>query len=177
MATPTIYHMDAASLFVGDDPTNALTLELKGVKIGSLVEKTRSHMPGGGPMGVKLGMRKLEPPEPSFKAEGLNPGVMPHFMPGEPTMYTVRGNIRDLTGQRDIAAKALIRGRLTNIDIGEWGTDDGIQSDYKIDEIIYYQMFFDGVEQWYFNLSEGYLGVRINGRQVFSQVAANLGLV
>lgn len=178
MAAATVFHVDAATLFVGDDdPTNSQHLVLKGVKMPTLTEKTRDHSPGGGPMAIKLGMRKLEALEPTFKLEGLNPSVQNKFMPPSRTMYTMRANIRDVVQQRDIAMKAIIEGRLQEFDMGEFGTDDSVESDYKLSEVMYYQVIFDGQEKWYYSFAEGYAGVRIDGAQVFRQVAANLGLV
>lgn len=178
MAAATIFHADAATLFVGDeDPTNSQHLVLKGVKIPALTERTRDHTPGGAPMSIALGTRKIEAPEPTFKLEGVNPTVMNKFMPGTRTMYTMRANIRDVAAQKDIAMKAIINGKLSEVDMGEFGTDDGVETDYKLSEVVYYQVFFGTQEKWYFNFFEGYGGVRIDGNQVFRSVAANLGLV
>lgn len=178
MAAATALHVDAATLYVGDDdPTNSQHLVLKGVKLPPLREKTREHSPGGAPMSINLGMRKLEALEPTFKLEGINPTVQNKFMPQVRTMYTMRANIRDVVQQRDIAMKAIIEGRLQEVDMGDFGTDDAVESDYKITEVMYYQVFFDNQEKWYFSFAEGYAGARIDGAQIFRQVAANLGLV
>lgn len=178
MAAATVMHVDAATLFVGDDdPTNSQHLVLKGVKLPTLSEKTRDFAPGGGPVALKLGMRKLEAPEVSFKLEGINPTVMNKFMPPVRTMYTMRANIRDIVKQRDIAMKAIIQARMQEVDMGEFGGSDGVETDYKLTEVMYYQVFFDGVEKYYLSIPEGYAGVRIDGLQVFGQIAANLGLV
>lgn len=178
MAAPGILHVDAATLFVGDDdPTNSLHQVIKGVKLPPITEKTRDHAPGGGPMGVKLGMRKIEALEPTFKAEGINPTVKNKLFPGTRTMYTMRANIRDIGRQVDIPLKAIISARLMEVDMDEFGTDDSLETSYKLAEVMYYQVFIDNTERWYFNFDEGYAGVRIDGQPVFRQVAANLGLV
>lgn len=178
MAASTVFHVDAATLFVGDDdPTNSQHLVLKSVKLPTLTEKTRDHSPGGGPVSVKLGMRKIEAPEPTFKLEGINPTVMNKFMPPTRTMYTMRANIRDVVQQTDIAMKAIIQGRMMEVDMGDFGTDESVESDYKISEVLYYQVFFDNQEKYYFSFPEGYAGVRVDGQQVFRQMAANLGLL
>lgn len=178
MAAASVYHADAATLFVGDDdPTNSLHLVLKGVKIPALTEKTRGYSPGGGPVAIELGMRKIEAPKPTFKLEGPNPSVMNKFMLPQRQMYTMRANIRDVAAQRDIAMKAIIQARMLEVDMSEFGTDDGVESDYQLSEVFYYQVFFDEQEKFYFNFLEGYAGVRIDGLQVFRSVASNLGLV
>ncbi|WEJ60251.1 phage major tail tube protein [Devosia sp. FJ2-5-3] len=178
MAAATINHIDAATIFVGDDdPTNSQHLVMKGVKLATLTERLRDFSPGGAPMGLQLGMRKLEALEMTFKLEGLNPSVRPKFMPLQRTVYTVRANVRDIARQVDLPFKAIVEGRMTQIEMGELGTDDGVESDYRISEIFYWQTFLNNQELEYFSALEGYPGVRINGVQVFRTVAANLGLV
>ena len=175
----TLYILDAAALFLGDeDPTDAETITIKSVKIPALKEKTKSHMGGGATMEVNLGMRALEPLEFTFKLEGFNPKAMGQLMPAAGRLkYTVRGSIRDVKAGTDIGVRAIIDGRMTSYEPSEFSRDQGIESDYMFAEIMGYQLFLNDVEKFYFDYFGGFTGVRIDGDQPFRGVARNLGLI
>lgn len=176
----TIFHMDSANLFVGDDdPTNSQFLVIKDVKLPTLEESTKEHSGGGAAAAITLGMRQLNALELGFNLEGFNPDVMNKFMPigSASTKYTVRGNVRDVRTHKDIETKAIIGGRMVKVDIGEFKKDDGISTGYEIKEVLSYQLFFDGAEKFYFDYFAGMAGVRVDGQQLFLDAARNLGLV
>lgn len=175
----TLYIMDAAALFLGDeDPTDAEIITIKSVKIPALKEKTKAHMGGGATMEVNLGMRALDPLEFSFKLEGVNEKAMGQLMPVSGRLkYTVRGNIRDIKTGDDIGIRAIVDGRMTSYEPGEFSRDQGMESDYMFAEIMGYQLFVNDVEKFYFDYFGGPLGVRVNGNQIFRTQARNLGLV
>ncbi len=175
----TLYIMDAAALFLGDaDPTDAEIVTIKSVKIPALKEKTKSHMGGGATMEINLGMRALDPLEFSFKLEGFNPKAMSQLMPVAGTLkYTVRGNVRDVKAGLDIGVRAIVNGRMTSYEPGEFSRDQGMESDYMFAEIMGYQLFLNDVEKFYFDYFGGPLGVRVDGEQIFRGQARNLGLV
>ena len=176
----TILHVDLANLFVGDDdPTKSQHLVLKGVTLPQLTEKMKTHSPGGGIMDVDLGLRKMDPLKMPFKLEGLNPDVMPRFMPNgsQRIKYTMRANIRDLQTHADLPLLGIIEGRMMQVNISELGSGNSTETDYSIQEIFRYQLFINNVEKYYFDFFSGAAGVRIDGNQVFKTAAANLGLV
>lgn len=175
----TLYIMDAAALFLGDeDPTDAEIITIKSVKIPALKEKTKSHMGGGATMEINLGMRAIEPLEFTFKLEGVNEKAMSQLMPVAGRLkYTVRGNIRDLRSGADIGIRAIIDGRMTSYEPGEFSRDNGMESDYMFAEIMGYRLIVNDVEKFYFDFFAGPLGVRVNGVQIFRGQARNLGLV
>ena len=174
----TLFIMDAANLFVGDDdPTKGEYLALKSVKLPDLKEITKEHQGGGAGMGLSFGLRIIEKPEFSFKLEGINLRTMTKFMPGVPTNYTVRGNVRDLKNLTNIPALAVVRGKMQSMSMSEFSRDAGIESDYMIGEITSYILTIGGVEKYALDYFSGVAGIRVDGQPIFSQVATNLGLI
>jgi uncharacterized protein len=174
----SLFIMDAANLFVGDDdPTKGEFLALKSIKLPDLKEKTKDHDGGGAAMSLSFGMRMIEKPELTFKLEGFNLRTMTKFMPGEPTNYTVRGNVRDLQTLEDIPAVAVVRGRMQSVSLGEFSRDQGVETDYMIGEVTLYSLTIGGIEKYNFDYFSGLAGVRVDGRPLFGTAATNLGLL
>lgn len=175
----TLYNLDAANLFVGDDdPTDSQFLALKSVKIPSMEEQTKEHMGGGAIASIDLGMRSFKIAPLTFSLEGFNPTVITRFMPAGPARikYTVRGNIRDVRTHEDIALKAIVEGRMTKAEVSEFKKDDGITTEYEIKEILFFHLFFGGDEKVYFDYWAGPNGLRMDNVSVLAGPARNLGL-
>lgn len=175
----TILNLDTANLFAGDaDPTNSQFLTLNNIKFPALEEKTKAHSPGGGVMSINVGMRSVNALSLTFQLAGINPDVMNKYMPGlgRRTKYTLRGNLNDLQTQEDIPVLAVVNGRMTKSDIGQFDKDNGLNSDYEIQEIVGYQLLIGGTEKFYFDFFAGPRGIRIDGVVVYNTVARNLGL-
>lgn len=176
----TIFNLDAANLFIGDeDPNDSQFLTLKDVTLPSLNESTRSHMPAGGAMAIEIGNRQIDAFQMSFNLDGFNPDVITRFMPTAPNRikYTIRGNMRDLRAGTDIECRAVVEGRMTQASMGAFSKDGGVQSEYQISEIVMYELYFDGNEKFYFDVFAGLAGCRRDGAPMFDQAAANIGLV
>lgn len=175
----TIYHLDLANLFVGDDdPTNSQYLTLKGVTLPQLTERTKTHSPGGGVMDITLGLRKMNELSVPFKLEGINPDVLSRFMPAglQRIKYTIRGNMRDVLNHADLPIVAVVEGRMIQANINEIGSGNTTETDYQISEIVRYQLTINAQEKFRFDFMLGAAGVWIDGVQVFQTAAANLGL-
>jgi P2 family phage contractile tail tube protein len=172
--------LDAAAIFVGDDdPTDAEFLSIKSVKIPALRERTKDHSGGGAVMAIQIGMRYIEPLELTFRLEGFNERPMGRFMSSGPERinYTIRGSVRDLRTHAERPVRAIINGRMTKVEPGDFSKDQGIETDYQIMEILRYQLFIDNVEKYYFDYFAGPAGVRIDGTEPFRSMARNLGLL
>lgn len=175
----TLFNLDSANLFIGDDdPTESQFLALKTVKIPGMEEQTKDHMGGGAVASIKLGMRSFTIAPLAFSLEGYNPTVMPRFMPAGAARikYTIRGNIRDIRTHEDIPLKAIVEGRMTKAEISEFKKDDGISSDYEINEILFYHLYFGAAEKIYFDYFAGPNGLRIDAVSTLQGVSRNLGL-
>ena len=91
--------------------------------------------------------------------------------------YTIRGNVYDLREQTDLELKAIIQGRLTKMEMGEFTRDAGMTEDYEIKEALFYSISLGGQEKFYFDYFSGPAGFRVNGQVVQQRAARNLGLV
>lgn len=172
----TIYHMDSANLFIGDeDPTNSLYLVLKNIKLPGLEEIKKEHL-GGGALGkVSMGMGAIEALVMTFNLDGFTPDVLSRFMsPLGRLNYTIRGNVRDFFEQKDIEVKAILQGRMTKVEMSEFDRDKGLDTSYEITENVHYELYFDGQEKIYFDLRTGRM--RIDGVEVNRQRNINLGI-
>lgn len=175
----TLFNLDAANLFVGDDdPTNSQFLTLKNVKLPGMEEQTKEHMGGGAVASIRLGMRSFSIAALTFTLEGFNPTVMTRFMPvaAQRIKYTVRGNIRDIRTHEDISMRAIVEGRMTKSELSDFKKDDGVTTDYEINEILFYHLYFGAEEKIYFDYWAGPNGLRIDGVDALPGVARNLGL-
>lgn len=173
----TIYNLDTANLFAGDeDPDHSQFLVLNTVRFPALEETTKEVKPGGGVVGVKIGMRSVAAPMISFNLTGINPKVMNKFMTNRREHYTIRGNIANISTQEDIPLVCVVYGRMTKVDMGEFRKDDGINTDYEINEIVRYQLKIDGDEKYFIDIFGGPNAIRVDGRPLFREVARNIGL-
>jgi len=175
-----IYHMDMASIMVGDtNPNDINSIKIEEIKLPVLQEVTVEHKGGGSIMGIEIGMNLLQKLELSFKMKGLSPEVFRELGIGRRrrTSYTIRGNVVDLREDRRFPAKCVVQGRMIKLDQGSFDRDKGISEDYQIAEIVHYELFLDGQEKFYFNYFQGPAGARIDGQIIFADEARNLGLV
>lgn len=149
----TMYVMEAVNLFCGDDdPTASKHLTLSEMKLPDLSESFADHNPGGGKVGIEVGVgiEKLNAP---FKLNGFDPQVMTQFGLGTrvATNYTALGAIIDKRTGRTFQAKALMEGRLGSVsgDAFQRGQLQGYE--YAIHAITHYELHFDGAEKFYFD--------------------------
>lgn len=175
--TATIFNLDTANLFVGDDdPDNSQFLTLNGVKVPMLEESTRTITPGGGIVAMDVGMRKITISPLTFKLSGLNPDVMPKFMVNRRIKYTIRANVSNVRTQEDVPLVATVEGRMVKVDMAEFKKDGEVDTDYEIKEIVHYMLKLGTQEKYYLDAFSGPNGVRIDGVPVFRNVARNIGL-
>lgn len=174
----TIYNLDSANLFTGDDdPNHSQFLVIETIKFPALEEATKEFKPGGGVMSIELGMKNIKPLTLGFKLAGLQPRVMGQFMKDTKDNYTIRGNLFDAKTQENLKVVGVVFGRMVKTDLGEFKKEDGVSTDYEIKEITKYKLHVDGDEKYYFDFFAGPAGVRVNGRKIYNRVARNLGLI
>lgn len=149
----TIYIMEAANLFCGEhDPENSKHLTLEELKLPDLKEVLVDHQPGGGKVGVEfaVGVEKLEP---TFKLKGWDMPLLRQFGAGSPirNRFTAYGVIRDKRTGRAIEGKAVIEGRLSQISPEAFQRGEAMAHDYSINEVMHYEIHFDGQEELYWD--------------------------
>lgn len=148
-----VYIMEAANLFVGDhDPRNSKFLTLEELKLPELQEAMVDHKPGGGKVGVEfaVGIQKLEP---TFKLKGWDIPLLRVFGLGSTVrkVFTAYGVIRDKRSGRALEAKAVIEGRLSKVTPDAFKRGEAMDFDYTINEVMHYELFFDGHEELYWD--------------------------
>lgn len=173
----TIFNMDSANLFVGDDdPTNSQFLTLKNVKIPGIIEKTKEHTGGGASASIELGTGIIQAPVLTFSLEGVNPDVMTKILQPQRLKYTIRGNIRDLRTHDEIPLRAIVQGKMVKYESSQFEKETGMSTDYEIKEIVFYHLYFNNREKIYFDYFSGAAGIRIDGVATQQARARNLGL-
>jgi P2 family phage contractile tail tube protein len=149
----TIYVMTAANLFCGDhDPTKSKHLTLDEMRLPSLEANYGDHAAGGALFGVEfeLGMKKLEA---GFKLKGFDPDLLVQFGLGSRVrnVFTSYGVILDKRTGRSIESKAIIEARLGKVSPDAFKRGDLMGYDYAMNEIMSYQLHFDGKEKIYWD--------------------------
>lgn len=148
-----IYIMEAANLFVGShDAENSKHLTLEELKLPDLQEALVDHNPGGGKVGVEfaVGIEKLEP---TFNLKGWDPVLLRSFGLGSNLRqtFTAYGVIRDKRSGRALEAKAIMEGRLSKVAPGSFQRGEAMNHEYAINEVLHYELFFDGAEELYWD--------------------------
>ncbi len=159
----TLYVMEAANLFCGDDdPTRSKHLSLSELKLPTLEEQFQEHHAGGSIVGIKVGVG-IAALEATFKLRGWDPDLLIQFGLGtrQRHRYTAYGVIRDKRTNRAIEAKAVMEARLAKIEIEAFQRGEFTGHDYMLDEIMHYELHFDEAEKFYFDFfTQEY---RVNG--------------
>ena len=158
----TLYVFAAANLFVGDDdPTKSKHLVIQELKLPALQGQYQDHMPGGAPVGVEIetGINKLEA---SFKLVGFDPDTLQMFGLGSRVRhtYTAYSVITDRRTGRRIERKAIIEGRLGKVEEDTFKKGDLVATDYAINEIWHYEVWFDKQEMLYWDFASNVLRIR-----------------
>lgn len=149
----TIYVMEAANLFCGDDdPTQSKHLTLDQLKLPVLQEKQVNHHPGGSLFEIQMSMGH-QALEATFNLKGLDPQLLGQFGLGSRIRqrYTAHGVVRDKKTNRAIETKAIMEGRLSKNEMDAFRRGEFIGHDYMIGEIMHYELFFDGAEKIYWD--------------------------
>ncbi|MCI5078703.1 phage major tail tube protein [Oricola sp.] len=148
-----IYIMEAANLFCGDDdPTASKHLTLTELQLPNLQEMYQDHHPGGSRVQIEVavGIQKLEA---SFKLAGWDPDLLTQFGLGARALkrFTAYGVVRNKRTGTAIEAKAVLEGRLgrANPEAFQRGEMQGY--DYAINEIMHYELHFEGEEKFYWD--------------------------
>jgi len=148
-----IFIMEGANLFVGDeDPTKSKHLTLTELQLPNLQEIMQDHHPGGSlfQVEVSLGIEKLEA---GFKLAGWDEDVLSKFGLGARARkkFTAYGSIRDKREGTLIEAKAIFDARLGKVGPDAYQRGDLMGYEYSIQEIMHYELFYDGDEKYYWD--------------------------
>lgn len=152
----TVYIWEAANLFCGDhDPTASKHLVIQELKLPTLQEQFQDHAPGGGPVAVEFStnINKLEP---TFKFVGEDNGMLSQFGLGSRLrqIYTAYSVIVDRRTSRRIERKSIMEARLGKIETDAFKRGEVAATDYALNELMHYEVWFDGREKLYWDFFE-----------------------
>lgn len=173
----TLYVVSGANMFVGtEDPVLANKfLTLTELKLPALQAQYQEHMAGGAPVGIEVetGIQKLEP---TFKMTGYDPHTLAQFGLGSKgrQVYTARHVVIDKGTGRQIEMKAIIEGRLGKVETDAYKKGDLLATDYAINEVWHYEVWFDRQELVYWDFRENEW--RVNGISETATSNAILGI-
>lgn len=172
----TILVVSGANLFVGTNPDASKFLTLTELKLPALQAQYQDHMAGGAPVGIEIetGINKLEP---TFKLTGVDPATLSQFGLGSRNrqVYTARHVVTDKGTGRKIELKAVIEGRLGKVETDAYKKGDLLATDYAINEVWHYEVWFDRKELVYWDFRENEW--RINGISENAEDNQILGIV
>ena len=149
----TMYVTEAVNLFCGnDDPTASKHLTIAELKLPDMNEIFADHSPGGGRVGIEVGVG-IEKLGATFKLNGEDPQLLTQFGLGTRVSnnYTGLGSIVDKRTGRVMQMKTVMEGRLGKIAPDAFQRGELKGHEYAINAIMHYELFFDGVEKFYFD--------------------------
>lgn len=148
------YVVEATNLFCGEhDPTNSKHLTLREWAIPKLEEKFVDHSPGGGVADIEVGGLGIMKLTSAFKLAGFDPDLLAQFGLATPhrRLYTGYGALRDKRRGRSIEVKVIAEARLGKAEAEAFKRGELAGFDYSLNEILHYEVFFDGREKLYYD--------------------------
>ena len=149
-----LYINEAFTLYVGnDDADNNKKLQIKNASFPDLEEITQSHHAGGAIGEIDIGGLGIKALTSKFKTTGWDPQILSQFGIPVRTAYpfTIKALVRNKNGGAAIGVKAVLWGRLTKVAPSEMKRGDLMEHDYEIKEVLHYELYFDGIEKFYWD--------------------------
>jgi len=169
--------LEAVNLFCGDDdPTASKHLTISELQLPTLQEMYQDHHPGGSRVAIEVGLG-IEKLTASFSLAGMDPDLYAKFGVNNRTVnvYTALGSLRDKRTGTVSQAKAIMRGKLGQIEQDGFQRGNLVGHNYGINEILHYELHIGGVEKlfWDFFTQE----LRQNGVAQNADERRALGLI
>lgn len=145
--------IEAVNLFCGDhDPEASKHLTLTEIKLPTLQEMYADHHPGGSRVAIEVnvGIEKLTA---TFTLAGIDPIMYQQFGVNSRAQntYTAYGVIRDKRTGLLSQSKAIIRGRLGQIEPDANKRGELTGHNYGINEILHYELYVADAEVLYWD--------------------------
>lgn len=171
----SIYIPETVNLFATDDgPDNSKHLQISGVTLPKLSEKTQEHHAGGAIGAIEIAGLGIDALTVGFKLAGYDQQTMAQFGLGATGTkpYTVYGVIRDKNGNQPIELKAVAWGRLTSVEASEFKRGDLADQTHEIKEITRYTLYWNKSELYYYDFFASKW--RVNGVDQLADINAIL---
>jgi P2 family phage contractile tail tube protein len=144
----TLYIVEAANLFCGShDPANSKHLSIQELKLPALEADYQDHKPGGSRVDIEIevGIKKMTP---TFKLVGFDPDLLVQFGLSSPlkSIYTAYSEIKDRRTGDSLEFRAVMEGRLGKVEAEAFKRGDLQTTEYGINELTHYEVFFNGRE-------------------------------
>lgn len=145
--------LEAVNLFCGDhDPTASKHLTITELQLPTLQEIYADHHPGGSRVQIEVAMG-IEKLAATFKLAGFDEELYTQFGVGSraKNTFTGYGMLRDKRTGSTSQAKAIIRGRLGQIEKDAFQRGELSGHNYGINEILHYELYVGGEEKIYWD--------------------------
>ncbi|EAV44956.1 probable bacteriophage protein [Stappia aggregata IAM 12614] len=167
----TIYMLTAVDVRRAEKAGTSRALTIAKLTIPPIKFATAGHNPGGGVMAVDYTLPRIETLEPKFMVKGLDTEVFGGL--GERDRWVFAGAYKDKFTGRDIPARAVIEGA-----VSQWEPDESDPVDFQgcnhsLTEVTHFELTLDGQELFYIDAQERIL--RRNGVDLFAGVRGALG--
>lgn len=145
--------LEAVNLFCGDhDPTASKHLTITEMQLPTLQEMYQDHHPGGSRVAIEVGLG-IEKLAATFKLAGFDPELYTQFGVGDraKNTFTAYGVLRDKRTGAVSQAKAIMRGRLGQIEPDAFQRSELAGHNYGINEILHYELYVGNAEKLYWD--------------------------
>lgn len=145
--------MEAANLFCGDhDPEASKHLTLTELQLPTLQEMYQDHHPGGSRVAIEVGLG-IEKLTATFKLAGFDPDLYTQFGVNDRAQntFTAYGVLRNKRTGAQSQAKAIMRGKLGQIEADAFQRGELAGHNYGINEILHYELYVGGAEKLYWD--------------------------
>lgn len=147
-----LYIPEAFTLFAGaaSDTEASKHLSITENTFAKLEEKTAEHHPGGSIGAVEIGGLGLNPLSHGFKLTGVDPQTQALFGVAN-TPWTSYAVLRDKQGNAPVEWKVVEWGRLVSLENDALKRGDLTGQTHMIKEIMHYEMWINGQEQYFYD--------------------------
>lgn len=145
--------LEAVNLYCGDhDPEASKHLTISELQLPTLQEMYQDHHPGGSRVAIEVGLG-IEKLTSSFKLTGMDPELYTQFGVNDraKNSFTAYGVLRDKRTGTASQAKAIMRGKLGQIEQDAFQRGELVGHNYSINEILHYELYIGGVEKIYWD--------------------------
>ena len=175
MSANALLVLEAANIFVGDDPSASNHLTLKNVKFPTIEKSFVDFMPGGGIVGIEIDTHFMKF-EVTFSLAGWAKQAMGQvgLWARASQQFSLYGMLRDRNGGAVQRVEAFVFGQLGKVapDNFDRGTLNSIE--YAIKGITHYELLVDREQIYYWDMGNNEMLIR--GVDILADQNAALGI-
>lgn len=176
MSANSILVLEAANIFVGDDPSASNHLTLKNIKFPTIEKSYVDFMPGGGIVGLEIDTH-FNKFEVTFSLVGMTPQVMSQvgLWSQAAQQFSLYGMLRDRTGQGATQrVECYIFGQLGRAAPDNFDRGTLNATEYAIKGITHYELLINKNQIYYWDM--GTNEMLVGGVDILADQNAALGV-